>query len=270
MLAPRWFRIRVGPYVRRERDKRNYFLLFSSAGYVAGLRRGFVLCTRSRVSESDELARSTFEQPAVVVFRGMERQFEPLRGRAAEIREELIRITEPRHRPPRAGGPFLALHVRCGDFTKPERGKPVPSRPNQRIPVEWYVLALRQIRNSLGAPAGAIVFSDGTDKELAPLLAEPGVERCARSAVADLLTICNASALIASGSTFSMWASFLGQVPAIWYPGQSRGPLLGNADVPDLEPEWDGGRLPPSFVAAIAKRWEADPSASSPAQLGSA
>jgi hypothetical protein len=49
------------------------------------------------------------------------------------------------------------------------------------------------------------------------------------SAIADLWALSNANVLVASGSTFSMWASYLGRMPVIWHPGQLSCPLYGGA-----------------------------------------
>ena len=52
--------------------------------------------------------------------------------------------------------------------------------------------------------------------------------------------------LIASGSTFSMWGSYLGQVPSIWHPGKLLQRVL--LDQPDKEFEWAPGVALPSWV----------------------
>jgi hypothetical protein len=68
-----------------------------------------------------------------------------------------------------------------------------------------------------------IVYSDGTAEQLAKLLALPNVTRAAKQeSVTDLLCMTKSAALVASGSGFSLWSSFLGQVPTIYYPGRKR------------------------------------------------
>jgi hypothetical protein len=41
--------------------------------------------------------------------------------------------------------------------------------------------------------------------------------------------------LIASGSTFSMWASYLGRMPVIWYKGQLRQRLYYESPASEIE-----------------------------------
>jgi hypothetical protein len=55
--------------------------------------------------------------------------------------------------------------------------------------------------------------------------------------------------LIASGSTFSMWGSYLGQVPAIWHPGKLLQHVL--IDHPEREIEWAPGQPMPDWVSEL-------------------
>ena len=61
MLAPFWLKPRIGPYLRRERDKRNYFRLFRSGSAVAGLRRLTILTRARRVQIGTEWPGSVSE-----------------------------------------------------------------------------------------------------------------------------------------------------------------------------------------------------------------
>ena len=56
--------------------------------------------------------------------------------------------------------------------------------------------------------------------------------------MADLLALSRSELLIASGSTFSMWASYLGRMPVIWYPGRLKQKLYFDNEA--LEVECDG------------------------------
>jgi len=79
------------------------------------------------------------------------------------------------------------------------------------------------VRDIAGYSARAVVVSDGTEQDLAPLLELENVEFLRPGcAITDLLILARAKVLIASGgSSFSAWASFLGNMPTISYPGQS-------------------------------------------------
>ena len=143
----------------------------------------------------------------------------------------------------------IAVHVRLGDFVAgPALGEPV-SATNQRLPVDWYVDAVTAIRAALGAQRGCVVYADGADEDLAPLLSLPATSRArAAGALDDILAIAAARVIVGSNSTFSMWSAYLGQRPSLWYPGARQSRL--NAD-PALEPEYYGGALPARFAEAI-------------------
>jgi hypothetical protein len=102
------------------------------------------------------------------------------------------------------------------------------------------------------------LFSDGREDELEALTDLPSVKRISfGSSIADMLAMARCRFLIASGSTFSMWGSYLGQVPTLWHPGKMLQPLiLDNAASrgfdtagASLEFEWSDGDPLPGWVA---------------------
>ena len=101
-----------------------------------------------------------------------------------------------------------------------------------------------------GRDVPAQVFSDGSDEELAGLLALPAVRRMDYgSGLGDMLGLSRSRLLIASGSTFSMWGSYLGQVPAIWHPRKLLQHVL--IEHPEREIEWAPGGPLPDWVAQL-------------------
>jgi hypothetical protein len=78
------------------------------------------------------------------------------------------------------------------------------------------------VRARLGASIPAVVTSDGGPDELRPLLDLDNVRQVATgSAIGDLLVLSRAVLLLASGSSFSAWASYLGRMPTLSHPGQT-------------------------------------------------
>lgn len=262
MLAPRWLRLRVGPFLRRERDKRNYFLLFSGDGYVGGLRRAWCLwrCRRVDAEAPGSAAALAVPQPGtVVVFHNAladneRKHFHEVRGHATLLHRELTRITRPAYRPAPPTQPFIAVHVRMGDFSASADGGGIrPGLHNVRLPIEWYAQMLVAVREGVGAEVEALVFSDGDDAALTPLLRLPRTRRPPqRPSITDMLLIAQAGLLISSGSGFSLWGAFLGEVPRICYPGQSVVPAHPDAT---MEVECAGANeLPPAFVTSLHRR----------------
>jgi len=123
-------------------------------------------------------------------------------------------------------------------------------RNNSVLPLEWYIGALKAVRTRAGRDVPAQVFSDGSDEELAGLLALPAVRRMDYgSGLGDMLGLSRSRLLIASGSTFSMWGSYLGQVPAIWHPQKLLQHVL--IEHPEREIEWAPGGPLPDWVAQL-------------------
>jgi hypothetical protein len=256
-LSPRWLRLRLGPYLRRERDKRNYFLLFRSGNAIGGLRKAWILASTRTVDESDAASLDPGE-PAIVVFRSIpdndiRRDFAALRGEGPWLRGQLEAMTLPRHLPNGAASPHVAIHVRMGDFSIPDPELAKSGQQNVRTGIDWFVHALRSLRESLGETIPAIVYSDGREEELLPLLRLPSVVRApAQSAITDLLSIARADALIGSGSGFSIWGSLLGDVPRLSAPGQQ---LTSVLDLADAEIELQqGAAVPERFAERVLQR----------------
>ncbi|WP_146218692.1 hypothetical protein [Halomonas sp. LBP4] len=233
MLGPVWLRPRVGPYLRRERDKREYFRLFTNAPYPSMLKRAAVLATATKIKAEDVAPGSlprNGQSKTVVVFQNsyannFEKHFHEIIGHGAMLRDALHAMTREKYSPRGSfTEPFVAIHVRLGDFQSYNSKAVEDGRHNHRLPLNWYGEALCALRTALGTDVPAVVYSDGHDHELAPLLALPNVQRAADGvAITHMLEMTHAVALIAAGSGFSFWSAFLGEVPRVVFPGQDFG-----------------------------------------------
>ena len=65
-----------------------------------------------------------------------------------------------------------------------------------------------------------------------------------------MLALSRCKVLVSSASTFSMWASFLGQTPTIWFPGQMRQKLIINDSLFEGELDYNDP-LPTSIIKLI-------------------
>jgi hypothetical protein len=252
MLWPTWGSFkpknwRVNPY-----DHRTYFALFKPNGrYVTGWRKPWYLA-RYRWIPEVQATEEGAPPGSVVEFRGMDGMVAPYRGDQRLVYDELLKIAQPRHlRAFSDPDPApIGIHVRRGDFVQPGSYEEMINQHNSLLPLDWYVGALQAVRAATSRETRAYVFSDGSNEELAPLLDLPAVERADfGSGLGDMLGLSRSRLLIASGSTFSMWGSYLGQVPAIWHPGKLLQHLL--LEHPEREIEWSEGDALPSWVADI-------------------
>jgi hypothetical protein len=192
------------------------------------------------VFQGEELRISGAVMPgAIYCFSGSQTFFNGMLDYHEYLHAQLLAMTRPCHLSglPAELGESIGVHVRCADFAEPAAERDLlDGKDNRRQPLRWYVEVTRSLRAVLGRQVPVMVFSDGSDGELAPLLE---LENCRRagfgSAVADLHALSRVGVLVASGSTFSMWASFLGRMPVVWHKGQLRQRLYG--DDPGAETE---------------------------------
>lgn len=265
VLRPRWNTLRLGPYRRREPEKRNYIGFFDTAHHLRGMSRLVPFFFGDRFSEAEgDLAilltagngRPAGWRPRVVEFEGLGDYFAPLLTEYEFIRHQLLKITRE---PMRGdgdcyGGRFIAMHVRRGDLTRqglsPERLKMQAAY----TPTPWFTAMARAVRGCSeinGMPI--VLFTDGSREEVAEILNIHNVHLHRRgTAISDLWTLAQARLLFASGfSTFSMWASFLGGMPTIYAPGkiQERVQLKRPRSL-EIEVE-EGADIPAHLVAPV-------------------
>lgn len=264
MIAPNWRHIRLGPWLRGERDNRQYHRLFAFRHYITGLKKLWLVnAVHQWSAESEDLEKLlSGKKNGVVVFRNLvsmndETHFHEIVGNGAALHAALLAMTKPRFHPLPIKNPHVALHVRMGDFGQPHSTEDLRTgAKNSRLPVAWYQSMLQGLRMQLGE-VPAIVYSDGDDESLADLLKMPNVSRAPRQpSITDMLSIAQATVLISSGSGFSQWGSFLGDVPRICFPGQRFVRVLENVDSIDREPEAElAAELPPAFITLLAERF---------------
>ena len=236
MLAPHWVRARIGPALRGGVELRSYAHqillvgLFERPPDAPLARHQALLRLRARtVAEPEDLRTVPAvpgSGPTIVEFAGDGPRFEALAGWHAHLRSALFSVTRPKWRRivDRYADVPIGVNVRLGkDFRAATDESEYFRAGAVRTPIQWFVDSLACTRQLLGFPATAVVVSDGTASELAPLLRMEAV-RFARPgcAITDLLTLANTQVLIGSmGSSFSAWAAYLGQMTTVTHPGQS-------------------------------------------------
>lgn len=225
IIPPPWASIKLGPLLRGEPSKRFYWHLFRPyEGDLHGLGR---LQTLYRMRHRRHYVGVTaanagcLVEGALNVVEARQWTFRGLHAQRDAIRRRLLAICRDPAPPGHAwgGGKYIAVHVRLGDFFKVEDPNQVLSAAHgTRLPIYWYVNVARALQARF--PDLPIkVFSDGKAEELKPLL-DLGTELYrSGSDMTDLFAMAGAAVLLGSNSTFSRWASFLGDMPTIWMKG---------------------------------------------------
>jgi len=271
MLAPQWPRLRgrVGPRLRKEYDNRQYNGLFCFSGYVRGLRRAILLQWLKRCNSDDfqdNASTNKINDAKLIVFQNLasgndQKYFPLLVGHGKRISDELNRVTLPQYRPPQLSIPHVAVHVRTGDFLELTHEELIRGKANGRLPLSWYANIVSSLRERIGDFA-AVVYSDGKDEVLRPLLSIPNVTRSRKQpSISDLLSIAQSKLVVSSSSGFGAWGAYLGDSPRISYPGQMLEPVLENNLDFTREPEClSANELSESFIGLVKARLQIPPS----------
>ncbi|BAJ75221.1 dihydroorotase [Microbacterium testaceum StLB037] len=212
VLWPAWFQLKIGPILRRERDKRMYWTLFRTPDLISLLR---LIWAKARGVPHDGASSNH----RYVTVQGMKGYFDGVNISGPEFRDLLLARARRGvlSSPPRE--PYIAFHVRLGDFSRVGASESGVSKNNTSSPIEWFVARARAARD---AHPGVRLFvcSDGDDAELAPLLDEHGVYRSTgRNALDDMVFMSHSVGIVGSRSTFSAWGAFLGDVPMVVQTG---------------------------------------------------
>jgi hypothetical protein len=230
MLSPSWRHIRTGPLRKGGVNLLTYHrqillwdLFQERPEDIQGLKKIYLDITANKIPEPDtDQSLVSYEETnrdLIILFKGYADYFNPLVGYESFLKEELHTITKLKWLSlvKRYKSVPIALNVR--------RGKDFGA---YRTPLSWFIETLKLVRELVGSPVHAFVVSDSTEQDLFELLRlenmtfiRPGC------AISDLLILSEAKILVASGgSTFSAWASFLGQMPTVTHPQYSSNYLL--------------------------------------------
>jgi len=238
IIAPSWTQpFRIGPWLRREKDKRYYFSDFCNEGYIDGLKKTFLLSIKNQISES--LFNGNLSDNQILVVENGKNgniYFHPLIGHEALIQKELYRIISSNIRnnifKKTKDQSFIGVHIRRGDF----------KLIDQAIPIEWYANTIESLHSILPKRLETRVFSDAHVDELETLTKINNVKIMPRApAIEDLLVLSESRLMIGTSlSTFSLWASFFNRTPTIWSPKSPGVHGYGLEKFHHIQSDWNG------------------------------
>jgi hypothetical protein len=208
-----WRTLKFGTFLRKERDKRMYLDLFTGNDGVSGLKKFYLLNFSNQVK----------------YFSSIVDLFEPFKSDHKFIKKELFKLINPIHlsKVNSISKKSIAIHVRFGDFQFSDNEVELRKGLwNYRLPIKWYIALIKKVRLiDLNIPI--YIYSDANESDLSDMLSFPNCNLVyLGSSISDMIGLSQSKLLIASASTFSMWASFLGQNHTIWFPGQMRQNLI--------------------------------------------
>lgn len=204
-VEPTMPQIKFGTFLRQENDKRTYVGLFkrrSTAESFIWLRSQI-----TRIFNRQEKAHNL----RFILHEGLGSQFYDIQDENTLIVNWLNRRAKIK---PDIQAPDLAIHIRQGDFTARQTVS-----QSTRLPLEWYKKALKEIESKYGSKINEIMlFTDGDQERIIRYLDDPRIQCEPKvNALYSLLLMSKAKYMIASCSTFSLWANFLGNNVAYWH-----------------------------------------------------
>lgn len=229
-----WHRFRLGPWLRGERVKRLYGGYFDRQVSAANWWRtyfAFLLAQRAgQVTEERFLAS---EPPRRFVrFNGLPDPpdiFKGLHEHRDMIRSSLFEMLSPKIQSQlnAAPTPAVAMHIRRGDFQR-EGGKLFQLGGRISVtPIEYFVAAIKRIREEMDPTIPVTIFTDGTREELSEVLTLDKVRLADNNPdIVDLLLMSKSSFVVPSTlSTFSYWSCFLSDATILRFPYEDMRPI---------------------------------------------
>jgi hypothetical protein len=203
-----WTRFQLGTFIRGEKSNRLYLGQFRQPNIEEYLRLIPVYLTAKQTIEPN-LSKIYDSQKQVFIFQKItgtpDDSFQDFLPFRQYLRDEIMRILDPKMHQflSESPSPIIGIHVRRGDF------KFTPWLTS----IDYFVQKLTQIREISGTNLPATIFSDGSQKDLAPLLNLPNVTLARPNPdIVDMLLLSRSRILIpCPASTFSNWSAFLSE-----------------------------------------------------------
>jgi len=216
-----WAELKVGPLLRNERSKRQYWGYFIKINQPNIFKR--IEFAMSKHIEDPPLAYVDIsEEKLLYVFHKMPEwpdYFRDLHDFRSLIRDRFYQSVSPKYRSVARHheAPMIGVHVRRSDFREPVTGEVNMNTCNQRMTLDYYIKTVQAIRGIHGAQLPVTVFTDGRVDEVADLISLPGVKIAAKNPdIVDLILLSNSRYIVVSpGSTFSYWAAFVSDASVI-------------------------------------------------------
>jgi hypothetical protein len=262
IINPTWNSIKLGPLLRGESDTRSYNDLFDKPIGLVGFRKFFLLLFSKKRDENELstlVANGLLDKSStgalVIECKGHDSFFADLIGYRSHIRNCLYSILTDVNKSNIKNHDLsdgIVVHIRMGDFQAvPSDLSQIKPWLNYRLPINWYINIIDKIRAYSGRGIPVYVFSDGTSDELTDILSMENTFRVqVGNSISDILALSSGAVMIGSGSSFSMWAAFLGGMPSIWYPNLHSSTLL--EDQSKFEGEIDfNDNLPKKLLANL-------------------
>jgi hypothetical protein len=230
VLVVNYHQIKIGPWLRGERNKRVYsgFFNFEKNNISALFDKWKVknISTELIIPEPEiKQLENSEDFTKYFLFHEIphySKRFEGLTNDRGLVINQLNNIIRPsiKKRLEELKPPCIGVHIRMADFKKIKEGEEFGREGATRTPEDYFVKTIQSIRNTYGDNLPVSIFTDGSKKEFCSLLQQPKIHFIeGNNDLVDLLLLSKSDIIITSGgSTFSYWAAFLSDGIVIMHP----------------------------------------------------
>jgi hypothetical protein len=233
LISPTWTQVKIGPFLRREKDKRIYLKEFFGRNLLEW-KNWFRAIFLPKVDESRLACDLSHGDNYVVSYEGMGNYFRDIYdGRDlikawidqnAQKNGEILQLYN------------IACHVRLGDFGS-EEDPESKSGHVVRQSWDWYRNSINEAVKLSNVPHPKIyLFTDESHDTVVEQLDLPYelIKDPSRNAITALINMSRANIIVTSRSTFSQWAAFMSEGLAIWNQNfnlKETFPIRANQDI---------------------------------------
>ena len=228
VIVTGYHQVKIGPYLRREKTKRNYHNNFSFEKSIWGewLDRRRVRDINFKIIGESPLERIVnLEENVIYRYSQLPHWtdlFAGLREHRTLVKEILTnKLGEKiKKKVQELKSPCIGVHIRMGDFKKLKEGEDFRKVGATRTEESYFIEKINQIRQINGSCLPVAVFTDGYRSEFSQLFNLPEVKLVEGNPdIVDLIHLSKSKVIVASAnSTFSYWAGFLSEAPIILHP----------------------------------------------------
>jgi hypothetical protein len=226
-----YHQIKIGPYLRGEKSKRNYNGYFNFQKNIFGeladkwklnISKNLQVCREHSLNKiaDDKIGESKIYLYSEIphwkdYFGGLKNYRELIVNLFYSLISENIKKKISSQQTP-----CIGIHIRMGDFRKLKEGEDFSKAGLVRTSENYFVDVITKIRGISGAKSSVSVFSDGKKNELQTILEMENVSLVEGNPdIVDLILLSKSKIIISSAaSTFSYWAGFLSDAPIILHP----------------------------------------------------
>jgi hypothetical protein len=246
-IHPNWFKIRIGPYLRNEKDKRNYWRYIKTPK-TWGLNtiNNWRILTHRIVSE--ENFNPNDQGQFLIIKDKNQNTFSHIAPFKEEFAQKLETLSAYKISA-KDKSPTIGIFHRSGDFKQFRR--PITNDEYLKrthmwglndygyIPPEYAADALKKCRNILGWDVPAVLSTDANENEVKCILAL-GKVRFSRSnsALANMLEMRHHNILIIGKSSYGLWSYFLGNAFGIFPRSKNMNDNYNPLGIPKRKGAW--------------------------------